>query len=338
MKILNSDVSLSSKHEKSHEIYESKKLEMWNKREDAPERFRAQDRLELTKDFKNLVPKELNINEESDEIQLSPKLMAILRAIEMLTGRKIDVSFAKNIKPQGLLASKDGVQEGAREQLGWGINYEYEKTEIKKEHLGFSASGNVKTADGRKIDFSLAYSMKSEISLHESKSFRAGDAVIDPLVINFGTDMVSISNIKHNFDLDLDGKSDEFSFVGSGSGFLALDKNSDGVINDGSELFGPKSGHGFNELRAYDSDKNGWIDENDEVFPNLLIWTKDEDGSESLYSLKDKNVGALYLGSAKTDFEFIGADAKTRAHLRESSIYLRENGGVGTLQELDLVV
>lgn len=338
MKILNSDISMSSKHEKAHEISESKKLEMWGKEEDAPERFKAQDRLELTKEFKNLKSNQLSFGEESNETSLPPKLMEILRAIEMLTGKKIDVSFAKNLKSKELLANKDASQDGERELLGWGINYEYQKTETKKEHLGFSASGSVQSADGKKINFSLALSMKSEISLHESVNFRAGDAVIDPLVINFGTEMVSISSVRHSFDLDLDGKSDEFSFVGSGSGFLALDKNSDGIINDGSELFGPKSGNGFNELRAYDSDKNGWIDESDEVFSKLLIWTKDEDGVESLYSLKEKNIGALYLGSIKTDFEFIDANAKTNAHLRESSIYLSEDGGVGTLQELDLVV
>lgn len=336
MKILHSDVSLSSNHRKSHDIQEYEKLEMWNKKEDAPERFKLQDRLELTKDFKNFMPKELNIDDESGEMQLPPKLMAIVRAIEMLTGKKLDVSFAKAIKPQDILPSGDG--EVTSELQGWGIDYQYQKTETKKEQLGFSASGNIQTADGRKIDFSVALSMKSEITIHESLNFRAGDAAIDPLVINFGTDMVSISSAKHNFDLDLDGKSDEFSFVGSGSGFLALDKNSDGIINDGSELFGPKSGHGFSELRAYDDDKNGWIDESDEIFSKLLIWTKDENGVESLYSLKDKGIGALYLGSAKTDFEFIGSDAKTTAQLRESSIYLRENGGVGTFQELDLVV
>ncbi|EQB39595.1 hypothetical protein M947_06270 [Sulfurimonas hongkongensis] len=311
---------------------------MWDKKEDAPERFKTQDRLELTGDFKNLTPKELSIREEPDEIQLPPKLMTIVRALEILTGREIDLSFAKSIKPQEPSSNKDGVQEGERELLGWGIDYQYQKTEIKKEQLAFSVSGSVKSADGKSIDFSLAFNIKSEISLHESLSFKAGDAVIDPLVINFGTDVVSISDIKHNFDLDLDGKSDEFSFVGSGSGFLALDKNSDGIINDGSELFGPKSGNGFNELRAYDSDRNGWIDESDEAFSKLLIWSKDENGVESLYSLKEKNIGALYLGSVKTDFEFIGADAKTTAHLRESSIYLREDGGIGILQELDLVV
>jgi len=336
VKIQNSDVSLSSNHKKSHEVHEREKLEMWGKNEDAPQRFKMQDRLELTKDFKNLAPKELSVNDELDGLHLPPKIMTIVRALEILMDKKIDISFAKKITPQELSASKDG--EGATEQLGWGINYEYEKTEIKKEHLGFSASGNVKTADGRSINFSVALNMKSEVRLHESLSFQAGDAVVDPLVINFGTDVVSISSVRHRFDLDLDGKSDEFSFVGSGSGFLALDKNGDGIINDGSELFGPKSGNGFNELRAYDNDKNGWIDESDEIFSKLLIWTKDENGVESLYSLKEKNVGALYLGSVRTDFEFIGADAKTTAHLRESSVYLKEDGGVGTLQELDLVV
>ncbi len=341
MKIINSDISMSSKHKKSHEIHESEKLEMWNKKEDAPERFRVMDRVELTNEFKNLKSNELIISQESEGMQLPAKLMRIVRALEILTGKKIDVSFAKVIKPQDLAAQKEvieGAQGTAREPLGWGINYDYQKTEIKKEQLGFSASGSVKTADGKNIDFSLAYSIKSEIRLHESLSFKAGDALIDPLVINFGTDMLSISSVKHNFDLDLDGKSDEFSFVGSGSGFLALDKNGDGIINDGSELFGPKSGNGFNELRAYDSDKNNWIDENDEIYSKLLIWTKDENGKESLYSLKEKNIGALYLGSIKTDFEFIASDAKTTAHLRESSIYLSGDGRVGTIQELDLVV
>lgn len=336
MKIEQSNVSLSSKHAKSHEISEKESLEKWNKKEDAPQRFRVIDRLELTDEFKNFKPKELGVSNEFDEeMSLPPKLMAILRALEILTGRKIDSSFMQRLKSQELPQGKD---EGAAQPQGWGIDYSYEKTEVKKEQLSFSASGSVKTADGKSIDFSLAFSMKSEIRLHESMSFKAGDALVDPLVINFGTDIVTFSEARHSFDLNLDGRANEFAFVGSGSGFLALDKNSDGIINNGSELFGPKSGNGFNELRAYDMDKNGWIDENDDVFSKLLIWTKDEDGVESLYSLKEKNIGALYLGSAKTDFEILGSEAKTKAHLRESSIYLREDGGVGTIAEIDLVV
>jgi hypothetical protein len=180
--------------------------------------------------------------------------------------------------------------------------------------------------------------MQTHTELHESVSFKAGDAAIDPLVLNFGTDVVKITDMKHNFDLNLDGKSDEFSFVGEGSGFLALDKNKDGIINDGSELFGPTKGNGFEELSAYDSDHNNWIDENDSVFDNLVIWTKDESGKENLFSLKDKNVGAIYLGKAKTQFDLTDSSKNVQGFLKESSVYLKENGEAGTIQEVDLVV
>ena len=66
----------------------------------------------------------------------------------------------------------------------------------------------------------------------------------------------------------------KISFVGSGSGLLALDKNGDGIINNGTELFGPNTQDGFSELSKYDSDGNGWIDENDSVYDNLRICGK----------------------------------------------------------------
>ncbi|WP_373035174.1 hypothetical protein [Sulfurimonas sp.] len=342
MKIEQSEVSFLTSHKKSHELYESESLERWSRDEDAPERLRRGDRLELTEDFKKLnrpFGEVKKLEEDIAQETLSPKLMAIVRALESLTGKKVNISFMHSLKAAKSVESDALKSENVQpERLGWGLDYHYERTEINKESLQFSASGNVKTADGKSIDFSLAFSMKQESQSHESISIKAGDALIDPLVLNFGGNVVSISDVKHNFDLDLDGKSDEFSFVGSGSGFLALDKNKDGIINDGSELFGPSNGNGFNELSAYDSDGNNWIDENDEIFNQLVIWTKDANGAENLFSLKDKDVGALYLGAEKTPFEFKGSDGNMNALMRESSIYLKESTGVGTLQELDLVV
>ena len=60
--------------------------------------------------------------------------------------------------------------------------------------------------------------------------------------------------------------------------FLALDLNGDGRINNGSELFGALSGNGFADLAQYDSDANGWIDENDEIFQRLKVWSGADDG------------------------------------------------------------
>lgn len=128
------------------------------------------------------------------------------------------------------------------------------------------------------------------------------------------------------------GKKEEFAFVSSGSGFLTLDKNNDGIVNDGSELFGPNSGDGFDDLRVYDKDKNGWIDENDTVFDKLRIWTKDENGNETFYSLKDLGIGSLALQSVTTPFEF------QNGNLAQSSVFLRENGSAGMISEIDLRV
>lgn len=342
MKINQSNVSLLSSHKKSTEITEKESLEKWNSPEDAPERFKNIDRVELTDKFKSLtdIPVSGKVEDGVENEILDPKLMNIVRAIEAMTGIKIDLSFLKKVGSSNVIANGKGDATAGSESgpVGWGIDYSYERSEVHEESLKFSAKGNAKSEDGKSIDFSLAFSMQSHTELHESLSFKAGDALIDPLVINFGTDTVTISNIKHNFDLNLDGKKDEFSFVGQGSGFLALDKNNDGIINDGSELFGPTKGNGFDELAAYDGDHNNWIDENDTIFKSLVLWTKDELGNENLYSLKDKNVGALYLGKADTQFDLNDSGNNLQGIMKESSIYLKEDGGVGTMHEVDLVV
>lgn len=49
------------------------------------------------------------------------------------------------------------------------------------------------------------------------------------------------------------------------------------------------------EISAYDSDHNGWIDENDAVFERLKIWTKDANGNDRLISLKDADVAPYIL-------------------------------------------
>lgn len=317
MQIQNSDIILRSEHSKKHEILEKESLLQWSHGERDPRQTPTSDRLELSDDF---------INKE--EASLDPKLQAIIRALESLMGKKVNLSFLKKLE-QGNATEP--------QRVGWGIDYSYEKSEIKEEQVNFSASGSIKTKEGKKIEFSFAYSMQSRSQSHESIHLKAGDALIDPLVVNYGSSVVNIANVKHEFDLDLDGQSDTFSFVGTGSGFLALDKNKDGKINNGSELFGPKSGNGFNELRAYDSDKNNWIDENDAVFEQLLLWTKDEAGEENLFRLSDKDIGALYIGSVSTEFD-LNVNNQIQGKVKESSIYLKEDGKVGSVQEIDLVV
>ena len=157
----------------------------------------------------------------------------------------------------------------------------------------------------------------------------------DPLVINLDTNIAQVSDQKFFFDLDQDGKEEEISSLKSGSGFLALDLNGDGVINDGGELFGTKSGNGFADLAKYDSDGNGWIDEADAIWEKLLIWTKDEDGNDKLYHLSELGVGAIGLGRTSTQFALNSEkDNSHNAMIRSTGIFLYENGNVSTVQHL----
>jgi len=202
-----------------------------------------------------------------------------------------------------------------------------------EEHTAFQSSGSVVTSDGRRIDFGISLEMSR--SFESAFAFASKEEVYtDPLVINLDTDAASLSDVSFYFDLDCDGKAEELSALEDGSGFLALDRNGDGKINDGSELFGTRSGDGFADLAQYDGDGNGWIDENDDIFSNLSVWTQCG-GEPKLLSLKEAGVGAIFLGSSNTQFGLDDPDGESRGVIRRTGLYLRETGEAGTVQHLD---
>lgn len=207
---------------------------------------------------------------------------------------------------------------------------------FEQEVCAYESRGFVQCEDGRFIDFGVTLELsQSFCSTYESISQQ--DVIFtDPLIINFDAPSASITDQKFLFDLDSDGKSENISFAGPGSGFLALDRNGNGIIDNGSELFGTKNGNGFEELSEFDSDSNGWIDENDEIFDKLKIWTKDEFGKDRLLTLKEADIGAICLSSAATSFHLKDDDNNTNALIRSTGIALKESGGVSTIQQIDL--
>ena len=211
-------------------------------------------------------------------------------------------------------------------------------TYSETEETGFHANGRACTEDGRTIDFNINILMSRSYMEYMNVSIPTmADALCDPLVVNIGSDTADVRDQTFKFDLDADGTEDEISMLGKGSGFLALDKNDDGKINDGSELFGTKSGDGFGDLREYDSDGNGWIDENDDVFSKLKVWCKDENGKDILMDLKEADIGAIFLGEQQTEFSLGGADGYRDGVIRSTGVFLREStGAAGTVQHVDL--
>ena len=97
------------------------------------------------------------------------------------------------------------------------------------------------------------------------------------------------------------------------------------------------SGDGFGELAVFDLDGNGWIDENDEIFNRLRIWTKDENGDDRLVALGVAGVGAIYLGKAAGEFTFKSQeDNSVLGAVTNTGIFLHENGTAGLVQQIDM--
>lgn len=281
-----------------------------------------------------------------------PKLKLIVRMVEMLTGKKL-----KLISPRELNEQLNVAREQAREtaenlpdapaagqtpptpqRTGFGIEYDYYERHYEAEKTTFSADGVIKTQDGREIAFSIDLSMSREFLREHNVSLRAGDAKLkDPLVLNFGGNAADLTTTRFSFDIDSDGRQDQIAFVGPNSGFLALDRNNDGIVNDGGELFGPTTGRGFAELAMYDDDGNQWIDENDSIYQNLRIWSKDPEGRDQLVALGQRAVGAIYLGHVTSPFSLKDSQNALLGQIRNSGVFLQENGTEGTIQQIDLI-
>jgi len=282
------------------------------------------------------------------------KIALIEQMLKMLTGKKVRLRvfdpsrWAQRQAPTlssgaGAVGQTTGVQATGGQLTsvsggGWGMSYDLRATRSEQEKTTLQAGGVVRTADGREINFSMDVSMSRQFLSNQSLSIRAGAAMTDPLVINLSGVPGDLTEQKYSFDIDSDGDADQISFAGQGNGFLALDRNGDGTINDGGELFGTQSGSGFKDLAEFDTDGNQWIDENDAVFDKLRIWMKDETGRDQLVALGQAGVGAIYLGNVSTEFAVKDAANSQQGQVRSSGVFLRENGGAGVIQQIDLAV
>ena len=207
------------------------------------------------------------------------------------------------------------------------VEVAYEATYKEEESLSMQTQGTVKTKDGRSIALNLDFTMQRSFY---SKTMLKESVMIDPLIITLDGNLPELCDTTFSFDLDCDGTSDQISCLAKNSGFLALDTNNNGQIDDGSELFGTQSGNSFKDLSQYDTDGNHWIDENDPIYEGLRIWSNNE-----LIGLGEVGIGALYLGAQSSPYTFKNDANESLGALRQSSIFLFESGEVGTFSQID---
>ncbi|MDE1153537.1 MAG: type I secretion C-terminal target domain-containing protein [Micavibrio sp.] len=126
---------------------------------------------------------------------------------------------------------------------------------------------------------------------------------VSPLVIDLNGDGFNLVNQSAGvkFDMTNDGHADATSWVAATDGFLAIDTNHDGVINNQSELFGDTATKvdGFANLAQYDTNHDGVINANDAAFKDLVIWQDTNQNGVSdageLHHLGDYGIDSISL-------------------------------------------
>ena len=106
--------------------------------------------------------------------------------------------------------------------------------------------------------------------------------VSTPVILDLNGDGVQTLSITSGvrFDMFANGLATPTGWVSSGDGLLVMDRNQDGRINDGSELFGSATTlangrqalDGYAALRELDGNQDGVIDHDDVAFSELRVW------------------------------------------------------------------
>ncbi|OOV79688.1 calcium-binding protein, partial [Acinetobacter sp. ANC 5600] len=141
--------------------------------------------------------------------------------------------------------------------------------------------------------------------------------IYDPIILDLDDDGIETTHVgdfeSALFDHDNDGVRTATGWVSPDDGILVIDKNGDGVINNGSEIFGNNfilsngsmAKNGYEALSELDTNGNGIIDNEDDLFSKLRLWRDfNQDGisqTNEFFSLADLEIKSLNLKYQETN-------------------------------------
>jgi hypothetical protein len=161
----------------------------------------------------------------------------------------------------------------------------------------------------------------------------------DPIVLDLDGDGVELTDAANaqRFDVFGSGTPALVPFPTAGDAFLAIDRNANGAIDSGRELFGDQHGaaHGFAELAKYDQNLDGMIDVQDAIFEQLLLFGDlDADGDvrpHEFVSLRRAGISAIDLRYDEVARQLSGGN-----RVAQSSRFIRNDGSTGEAADVVL--
>jgi hypothetical protein len=271
------------------------------------------------------------------------KLQLMILVLERFIGHAIDISdfnvnpnkeHLSSEKMNGNMSSINDVLSTASAEL---INIDgqsfqqndllsVELWQSHEQHLDYQMQGQFNIND-KELSLNYNLSLSSKRTDYSKVEISAA-ALKDPLLVQFGAQ--GLGNIigQSSFAINQDNILDNLPIFSGDVGYLVYDKNNNQQADDGSELFGPKTGQGFAELAQLDSNKNGFIDVEDQQFEHLYLWQPSGENSqtEQWLSLKEAKIQAISLSAINTPFDFYDQQGEIQAQLRQSSFAISESG------------
>ena len=217
-------------------------------------------------------------------------------------------------------------------------------------------------------DDTLSNELKNYLKeIYPYKDFFNSINIVDPLALDLngdgkiGINPISItasdkkSGSNNNesggayFDHNGDGVSHKSSWISKEDGILAYDRNGNGKIDDGGELFGnftqikDRDGNqrlakdGYEALKEFDSNNDGVIDSKDDKFKDLKIWQDANSNGISdegeLKSLDELGIASLSLNHNEVNEDLGGGNT-----LSLKGSYIKTDGTAHSMGDLNFNV
>ncbi|MCF9047178.1 AHH domain-containing protein, partial [Acinetobacter nectaris] len=174
--------------------------------------------------------------------------------------------------------------------------------------------------------------------------FTTAEEIISPLVLDLNHDghirTTSISDGTY-FNLNNEGTKEKTAWIDTEDGLLVLDKNADGKIDTGNELFGnytqlqsgKNADNGFDALADYDLNHDDQIDEQDDIYSKLQVW-QDINHNGKVDQGELRSLSEVGITSIRTNYDNNATiDEFGNAH-KQTSSFTWKNGETGAIDDV----